>query len=546
MASAGTGGMPAPNAEDGSDELQHEQQNEDDRRRRSQELQPRRPGSPARASQQDPVSAGQPATRDNAGLDKSQPDRWQDILVARLSKLTGMQRREYDLQIYNAMEGNGTISPQYQLDLAALIAKNLPRTSYGRDLHELNRRERQARAREHAHAASATDRRRPPAEPIRASSTRIASERGSQRPAPRKAAPDRTGLVRKRLQRQLTEYAERRRELNLPPSRAEQNEFARLEFNQAAERTALRDTQKMELKLLDYQQLATRVAITAQWLARDLKHAGSAEAATYEKEALQASRAMAFAERRRANLVVQHANARDRDNAAAPAPAPTQTPQTTANQRGSAPPSAMPQASDPDLFFKEGPLLLTEDRLRAMLGRYQELREIRNMPSGLNEGDEQARVTTLQATVRKGVLVQQDKLTKLVAQKHLAERAGVAANRLAENTGQPRYRAEARRAFALARFTVERSHAIDPRARAAHDLVRSAADEHINRQTIARDASKSGRALTSDERASLPASAASSAHDRSARTSERSGGPGHDRGHGTGRGGNSRGGGRGR
>src|SRR5215471_13203896 len=141
MANAETSGAPAPEANDGN-ELQYEQASDEDRRRK-----PRWTyditGEPVISSEQllpqptrpDPGSA--PAQAKSEPL----PANWPDILAERLTKLTHTERAEYDRQIYIATARNHSVSPQYQLDLAALLNQPLERAAFGSHLSKLNGRE---------------------------------------------------------------------------------------------------------------------------------------------------------------------------------------------------------------------------------------------------------------------------------------------------------------------------------------------------------------------------------------------------------------------
>jgi hypothetical protein len=589
MGSTGTDGTSAPEDEDGN-ERQQEQQNDEDRRR-----QPRWSyditGEPVIFSEQPLPQPTRPDPGAAPVQAKSEPlpSNWPDILAERLGKLTDAERAEYDRQIYIATARNHTVSPNYQLDLAALLNKPLTtRAAFGSDLSTLNRREdecayvlgRQALLEAHAHrqrrdeqtrasstgpakpeAAQTAPHRQPdspprPSAPQQQSRSAASHDAGAQRqhhPSPRKAAPDRTTLARKRLDHLLHEHAERRKELNLPLSRAAQKEFARLNSQQEAERKTLLDQQSSEINVLDYQHVCEQIAVAARWLARDLKQKGSPEAAEYEKESKEALRAAGLAHERRQTLVSNRVDHHGWDRAASNstyAP-PSQTPEGRTNQSTAAAPSFQPtaapsQTQDPTAFFKDSSgAVLTEDRLRAMLGRYQELRENLSMPSGPNETNEQSRLASAQATVRKDLLSRQENLTQLLAQKHRGERVGTSSQWMAHDTHQLRYRAEARRAFAAAWHAMERFHAIDPRA-AEHNRMRAINnDQEYSRQSAAQEAAKGGRTLSAEERANLPTEAARGSRDRSKGSGERfqEAKPGHQI---PGRGSNSRGGGRSR
>jgi hypothetical protein len=532
----------------------------------------------------------------NGRKSESDPPGWEHSLAERRTKLNDEQRSLYDRHISNAKERDGTVSPAYQLGVAAMLAKTMSANAFGKELHDLNRKNEEFAFRlQHAPAKPAADRQ--PVNQIRASSIGRADSPAAQpavktvvqrqadtpslpaasspqksppadrvarndadvgRPLPpRKAAPDRTGLVKKRFQNIVDQHAERRRELKLPPSRAEQKEFARLKDTQEATRKALLEQRSAELKLLDYQHVAERTGMAAEWLARDLRSEGKAsEAAVYDKESREADEVARLAYERRQTLVSKSTHQRGWEDAASTS-TDARSSARQDDQRTAGPqlaPAAARQSTiapplneDPTAYFKDkSGALLTEDRLRTMLGRYEEIRETRFMPSGLNENDRQSRLADAQAKVQKGLLDQQQKMSQLLDHQHQAERVGVSATWLAKDTHQLRYRAEARRAFSVARFAVERSRAIDPRAGAMNDQLRNA-NEQSDRQSTLQEAAKGGRTLSSEERANVPASAASAARGRSTRSSERSLGVGKDRGSKPGpkpsRGGNSRGGG---
>jgi hypothetical protein len=360
----------------------------------------------------------------------------------------------------------------------------------------------------------------------------------------------------------LDRYVEHHRQSKLPPSHAEQNEFARMNFQQETTRNALRDQHRMELQLVDYQHLLERTAVAAKWLAHDLKRTGSREdasaAASYEREEREALRAAGLAHERRKTLLVQRADPLGLDNAASssthgrPSPAAAESthiraPATPSQaQRVPASPQSAPEAApspDPNIYFKDrSGKLLTEDRVRAMLGRYEELREIRSMPASIHEGNGHDRLTTAQTTVRKNVLVRQSNLTELLNYEHLAERTGTSAEWLVHDANQPQYRAESRRAFTIARLACDRSAAIDPRTRTLNDRMRADNDEHAHRQSRAQEATKGGRTPSSEERANLPV-AENTTRGRDTRSSEGSGGARPDQGRKPGGQQNSRGGG---
>jgi hypothetical protein len=86
MANSGTGGVSAPDAEDGNN-IHDEQQNEEERRK-----------------------------------SKAQPRGWEDSLIEGLTKLNEDQRRRYDVLISNAADRNGSVSPTYQLGVAGARA----------------------------------------------------------------------------------------------------------------------------------------------------------------------------------------------------------------------------------------------------------------------------------------------------------------------------------------------------------------------------------------------------------------------------------------
>jgi hypothetical protein len=597
MANPGIGGISAPDAEDGN-QLDLEQQNEEERRRRDAAR------LNAGQSSHDASQHSKRPHRSSAFTpEKSEapPRAWQDTLAESLTKLNDEQRHRYDALISNANERNGTVSPTYHLGVASLLAKNLTGTAFGKDFSDLNHKEDARSSRlQHAPEKPAVDRQ--PADPIRASSigrvdspavqttvqTVVQRQADAPPPAapppqksppadrtgrndaevgrqlsPRKAAPDRTRLVNKRFQNMLGQHAERRRALKLPSSRAEQNEFARLDSSQEAARKAILERRSAELKLLTYQHAAERTGMAAEWLARDLKNQGSAQgaadAAIYDKESRQAYHVAQQAHERRQALVWKSAHPRGWEDAASAStdtrPSARQDDQRTVEPQ-SAPTGARqgtvapPLNEDPTAHFKDkSGAVLTEDRLRTMLGRYEEIREIRFMPSGLSENDHRSRLDNAHATVRKNLQEQQQKMSRLLDHQHQAERVGASATWLAKDTHQLRYRAEARRAYSVARFAMERSHAVDPRSRGMDDPMNDqvrAANEQSDRQSALQEAAKGGRTLSSEERANLPASAASAVRDRSTRSSERSGRAGQDRGEKPGptpsRGGNARGG----
>jgi hypothetical protein len=619
MVSAGHSGIEPDNEND--NEFQREEQDEEDRRRRraqrlhdepagalagldkEQDLQPARPNfhpgisnqaarsnTPGVSDQQAQNRAG-PADARNADSPKEKsPSGWQDTLTERLTKLNETQRREYDRQLYNAMERNGAVSPDYQLDLAALVSKDQPRREFGWAMEKLNRRENEACRVEQAEA-NRLARLPPRAEPIDASKTReagtppaSATQDKSERPAngpdrnaaadqkavpeirhaverrrqppPRQAAPDRTGRVAKRFRKILKEHAEQRRKLKLPMSRAEQNKFAQLQYYQQATRKDMLDRHSAELQLLDCQHAAEIAHVAVQWLARDLRYQGSTDAAIYEKEAQQIGQAAELARDRRQAIVQGSIHPLGWNDAASvstfalpSAVRDNQNGQRTADPR-SVPAVAttqnavaVPQSPDLVPFLKDNSgALLTEDRLRALPGRYQEVRENRHMPSSPNEENEQSHLATSQAIVRKNTLDRQHNQSQLLEQQHLAEQVGTSAECLGRNTNELRYKAQARRAFAVAKLSIERSDAIDPHAQ-AKDRIRAAGAEQIHRQAMSQEAAKGGRTLTSEERANLTGFDASSSRSRSARTGERSGGVEQSRGRSSGREGNSRGGG---
>jgi hypothetical protein len=591
MANPGTGDSSTPDNGDGN-QFDIEQQNEEERRRLEQaRLNSDRTDDDAGQHNERPRRPGAPVQEKSEASQRA----WEDTLRERLNKLNDQQCHHYDALISNSKERHGMVSPDYQLSVAALFVKNLTGNAFDKDLSDLNHKEAALASRLwHAPEKCAADWQT--AEPIRASSigrenppaapTVVPRQMEVPAPAtpapqkappavrnnaetvhpppPRKVAPDRTGLVKKRFQNIIDQHATVRRTLKLPPSRAEQKEFARLKGTQEAARKALLEQRSAELKLLDYQHVAERTGMAAEWLARDLKSLGTAqgvaEAALYDKEAREADQVARLAYERRQTLVAKSTHQRGWEDAASSSttdrPYAGQDDQRTAGPR-QAPAAARqstiaaPLGDDPTTYFQDkSGALLTEDRLRTMLGRYEEIRETRFMPSTLNENDQQSRLADAQAKVQKGLLDQQQKMSQLLDHQHQAERVGASATWLAKDTNQLRYRAEARRAFSVARFAMERSHAIDPRARAMNDQVR-AANEQSDRQSTLQEAAKGGRALSSEERANLPASAASAVRDRStdrsARASERSEGGGKARGSKPGpkpsRGGNSRGGG---
>jgi hypothetical protein len=594
MANPGTGGISPPDAEDGN-QLELEQQNEEERRRRdAAQLKAGQPSHDAR-QHSEPPHRPSASTQEKAEVP---PSGWEDSLFDRLTKLNDEQRNHYDRVIGNGVDRYGMVSPTYQLGVAALVSKNLPAHAFSKDLSDLDHKEyaftfrpqpapekptADRQTADHIRASSIGRADAPAAQPVvqrqadtpplpaapppasppqrsKPAADRVGrNDADVERPLPpRKAAPDRTGLVKKRFQNIVDQHAERRRELKLPPSRAEQKEFARLNDTQDAARNALLEQRSAELKLLTYQHVAERTGMAAEWMARDLKSQGKAsDAAVYDKEARDADQVARLAYERRQTLVSKRTHQRGWEDAAStstdarssarqddqrtvePASSPAGARQGT---------GAPPLNDDPSAYFKDKSGVLTEDRLRAMLGRYEEIRETRFMPSGLNEHDQQSRLADAQAKVQKGLLEQQQKMSQLLDHQHQAERVGVSATWLAKDTHQLRYRAEARRAFSVARFAMERSHAIDPRARAMNDQER-AANEQSDRRSALQEIAKGGRTLTSEERANLPASAASAARGRSTRASERSEGVGKTRGQKPGpkpsRGGNVRGGGRG-
>ncbi len=581
MARTGTDGTSAPEDEDGN-ELR---QDDEDRRR-----QPRWSyditGEAVIFGEQPLPQPTRPDPGAASVQEKSQtlPSNWQDILAERLTELTDAERAEYDRQLQNAQERYHDVSPQYQLELAALFNKPIAQAGFGEDLHRVDRREegraylrgQQAINEAHAHrsrqaeqtrtatsadakpeAVQTTPDREPDSRPrpVAPQQSRSATsyDLGTEhhQPSPRKAGPDRTTLARQRLNHRLHEHAERRKELNLPLSPVAQNEFTHLASQQQVERKALVDRHSMAINLLDYQHVLEQIAVAARWLARDLKQRGSPDAAGYEKESKEALRAAGLAYDERQSLVSHRADHHGWDRAASAstfAP-PSQTQEGPARPSSAAVPSFQPTAGppparDPTVFFKDSSgAVMTVDRLRAMLGRYEELRQSLGMPSGPNETNEQSRLATAQATVRKDLLSRQENLTELLAQKHLGERAGTSSEWMAHDTHQLRYKAEARRAFALAKRATARLDAIDPRT-AAQDRTRAInRDQDYSRQAAAQEAAKGGRTLSAEERANLPNEAVRGVRDRSKGTGERfqEAKPGHQR---PGRGNqNSRGGG---
>jgi hypothetical protein len=317
--------------------------------------------------------------------------------------------------------------------------------------------------------------------------------------------------------------------LNLPLSQAARDEFARLDSQQEAERKTLADRHSMAINLLDYQHAGEQTAVAYRWLARDLKQRGSPEADGYEQQSKDLLRVAGRTYEQRQALAAHHADPHGWDRAALRATyaPPSQTQDGPARSSTVAAPSFQPavapaQAQDPAVFFKDASgAVLTVDRLRAMLDRYKELRQNLAMPSGPNEISDQSRLATAQTTVRTNLLSQQDAQSQLLAQKHLGERAGTSSQWMAHDTHQLRYRAEARRAFAVAWHAMERFDAIDPRA-AAQDRTRAINNDQVHsRQAAVQEAAKGGRTLSAEERANLPTEAARGARDRSKGTGDR-------------------------
>jgi hypothetical protein len=252
-------------------------------------------------------------------------------LAKKTARLNSEQRQEYEQRVSLAIEDRGRITDQYRLDIVNTQLQSLPRSEYGRQINDAERREQErirsadyrdarvsppsvAPAKQHSPEPTTpgqdAGKRLPPLEAKNAPSQprdpkrdyselqrtheqvatkQNADQRGSTEPAT-------AMLSKERLHEMAERCADTRKAGNLEPTPSELRERSDLAKMHDASREKLdrahspapNEQQKQERALLDHQQLAERVGIEARMIGQHLRRQSAPGAESFEHDARRA------------------------------------------------------------------------------------------------------------------------------------------------------------------------------------------------------------------------------------------------------------------
>lgn len=251
-----------------------------------------------------------------------------DELAKKSATLNDGQRQEYEKRVSLATDDRGRVTDQYRLDIVNTLLQSLPRSEYGRQINDAERREQdRIKLADSRHERSPSTSAVPikqlnpePNAPVREDGKRQPAHDDPMAGVQRHAAPhdytelrrtheqvaatrdaERSGrpdsataiLSKEQLQSMAERYAEVRKASHIDLTPTEQRKHAEEAKMQATDRERLdrargstpNDQQKQEPTLLDHQQLAERVGSEALRLGQYWRKQGAPGAESYEREA---------------------------------------------------------------------------------------------------------------------------------------------------------------------------------------------------------------------------------------------------------------------